>query len=182
MILLKSLMCLVFLLGIWTIKSASKNDISLIDELRHELLELEVTLKRELDKPKWTSANDSDIYLYIIKFYKNFCNHIEQLFPNNRQIHLNSLNSLWIWARTQQETTGIDQLYMIFREMQYEVVDRNITINIKRLTNFAKTILNEPNASIPKALQRIADYIVNQKLFISAYQVVCLMQMILGNI
>ncbi|XP_046814386.1 uncharacterized protein LOC124422239 isoform X3 [Vespa crabro] len=170
MILLKLLMCSLFLIGIWTIKSDSKNDISLIDELRHELIELEVTLKKELDNPKWTLAKDYDIYLYIIKFYKNFCNYIEQLFPNNRQIHLNSLNSLWIWARTQQETTGIDELYMIFREMQHEVVDLNITVNMKRLTNFAKTILNEPNASIPKALQRIADYIVNQKLFISAYQ------------
>ncbi|KAK2580573.1 hypothetical protein KPH14_007697 [Odynerus spinipes] len=168
--LMRSFVCLFFLLGVWTINSNSKNNISLIDELRHELLKLEVTLQRELNNPKWISAEETDKYLYVIKFYKKFCNHIEELFPNNYQIHLNSLDSLWIWARTQQETKGIDGLYMIFRQMQREIVDRNTPVNVKQLTNFAKTILSDPNASIPKALERIADYIVHQKLFVSAYQ------------
>ncbi|XP_043490833.1 uncharacterized protein LOC122516776 isoform X2 [Polistes fuscatus] len=166
----KSFVCLLFLFGMWTIKCDSKNGISLVDKLRQELLEQEVILKKELNNPKWSLSKDADVYLYIIQFYKQFCNHIEQLFPNNSPTHLNSLSSSWIWARTEQELAGIDGLYMIFRQMQREIVDQNSTILTTQLTNFANIILNDPNASIPKALQRIADYIVNQKLFISAYQ------------
>lgn len=163
-------MCFLLLFGVWVVNSDSKTNISLIDELRHELLKFETILKKELDNPKWALAEDSDKYLYVIKLYKKFCNHIEELFPNNHQIHFNSLDSLWIWAKTQEETKGINGLYMIFRQMQHEIVDENAPVNVKQLTNFAKTILSDPNASIPKALDRIADYIVNQKLFISAYQ------------
>ncbi|KAI4500300.1 hypothetical protein M0802_004717 [Mischocyttarus mexicanus] len=170
MILFKSLVCLVFLLGLWTIKSDSKKDITVVDELRQELLELEVTLRKELNYPKWSLAKDTDVYLHIIKYYNRFCNRIEELFPNNRPTYLDSLNPLWIWAKTEEEIAGINGLYMIFRQMQHEIVEQNSTINIAQLSNFAQIILKDPNASIPKALQRIADYIVNQKLFVSAYQ------------
>lgn len=152
--------------------AAIKNDASPIDIIRETLLNLEKELRKDLaNQQKWMHVDAREKYLYLIKAYKKFGNQVDEQFPLNQGNHLSSLDSLWLWARAQNEIKGINGLYGVFRQMQRESVELNAPINAKQLTNFAETILRDPNAAIPRALDRIATLIVNEKLFIAAFQV-----------
>ncbi|XP_029173505.1 uncharacterized protein LOC114942330 isoform X2 [Nylanderia fulva] len=151
--------------------AAIKNDASTIDVLRQNLLYLEKELKADLaNNRKWSNVEEREKYLHLIEAYKEFGNLVDEQFPLNRRDYLNSLDSLWLWARAQNELKGINGLYGVFRQMQREIVDLNAPVNVKQLANFAETILRDPNAAIPRALDRIANLIVNEKLFIAAFQ------------
>lgn len=152
--------------------AAIKNDASTIDVLRQALLYLEKELRKDLaDERKWMNVEEREKYLHLIEAYKRFGNQVDEQFPLDRRDHLDSLDSLWLWARAQSEAKGINGLYGVFRQMQREVVELNAPINVKQLANFAETILRDPNAAIPRALDRVATLIVNEKLFIAAFQV-----------
>lgn len=150
-----------------------KNDTSTVDVLivRQALFHLEKELKKDLaDERKWINAEAQEKYLYLIRTYKRFGDQVDERFPLNRRDYLNSLDSLWLWARAQTEAKGVNGLYGVFRQMQREIVDLDAPINVKQLANFAETILRDPNAAIPRALDRITNLIVNEKLFIAAFQ------------
>ncbi|KAM0726302.1 hypothetical protein ACS0PU_007486 [Formica fusca] len=151
--------------------AAIKNDASTIDVLRQTLLYLEKELRKDLaDERKWINVEARHKYLHLIEVYKRFGNLVDKQFPLDRRDHLNSLDSLWLWARAQSEAKGVNGLYGVFRQMQREIVELNAPINVNQLANFAETILRDPNAAIPRALDRIANLIVNEKLFIAAFQ------------
>lgn len=148
-----------------------KNDASPIDIVRETLLNLEKELRKDLaNQQKWMNVEAREKYLHLIKVYKRFGNQVDEQFPL-KENYLRSLDSLWLWARAQNEIKGVNGLYGVFRQMQREIVELNAPINAKQLTNFAETILRDPNAAIPRALDRIATLIVNEKLFIAAFQV-----------
>ncbi|XP_032680540.1 uncharacterized protein LOC116848499 isoform X2 [Odontomachus brunneus] len=149
---------------------ATKSDVSTVDRLRQDLLHLEQELTKDLTKPKWTNVEEQQKYLYLIREYKKFGNRVDELYPLDRPNYLHALDSVWLWARAQAESKGINGLYMVFRQMQREIVDMNAPVIAKQLANFAETILRDPNASIPRALDRIASLIVHENLFIAAYQ------------
>lgn len=142
-----------------------------IDRLRHELLRLEPELRRDLAEPKWTNVEPRQKYLHVIKAYRRFGDRLDELFPLDRQDHLRALDSLWLWARAQAESKSVVGLYMVFRQMQREIVELGAPVNVKQLANFAETILRDPNASIPRSLDRVANLIVQEKLFVAAFQV-----------
>ncbi|XP_012216022.2 uncharacterized protein orion isoform X2 [Linepithema humile] len=168
---MRYLTCLLTLGALATTTFAIKNDASTVDRLRQALLDLEMELKKELaDERKWTNVDSREKYLYVIEAYKRFGNRVDEQFPLDRQDHLHSLDSLWLWARAQSEAKGVNGLYGIFRQMQREIVELNAPINAKQLANFAETILRDPNASIMKALDRIANLIINEKLFVAAFK------------
>ncbi|XP_011646276.1 uncharacterized protein LOC105432941 [Pogonomyrmex barbatus] len=149
-----------------------KNDASSVDMVREALLRLEKDLRRDLaDQQRWANVEEREKYLHLIKAYERFGNQVDERFPLDREDHLDSLDSLWLWARAQHEIKGINGLYGLFRQMQREILELNAPIDIKQLANFAETILRDPNASIPRALDRIATLIINEKLFIAAFQV-----------
>ncbi|EGI67358.1 hypothetical protein G5I_04001 [Acromyrmex echinatior] len=151
--------------------AAIKNDASSIDTIRQALLFLEKDLREDLaNQQKWMNVEEREKYLHLIKTYKRFGNQIDEQFSPDRKDYLNSLDSLWLWARAQNEMKGVNGLYGVFRQMQREIVDLNASINAKQLANFAETILRDANAAIPLALDRIANLIVNEKLFIVSFK------------
>lgn len=147
-----------------------KYDTTLIDEMRNKLLQLEKTLERDLFHSRLHEFEDGGKYLWLIKSFKKFGDELEQNFSTNGYENLNALSSIWLWARTENELKGIDGLYQVFRTMQQEIVSRKIPLNIPKLSDFWDIILHDPNASIVRALTRIGDLIVHEKLFVSAYQ------------
>ncbi|KAK1133608.1 hypothetical protein K0M31_011408 [Melipona bicolor] len=163
--------CLLFLCTIW-IATGIKYDATLIDEMRNKLLRLEKTLERDLFHSRLHEfENDGQgKYVWLIKSFKKFGDELEQNFPTNGSENLNALNPIWLWARTENELKGVDGLYRVFRMMQQEIVNGEAVLDIPKLADFLDTILHDPNASIVRALGRISDLIVNEKLFISAYQ------------
>ncbi|XP_011334848.1 uncharacterized protein LOC105277865 isoform X2 [Ooceraea biroi] len=148
-----------------------KNDASTIDRLRQNLLNLEKDVIKDLDNGrKWTNTETEEKYLYLIKEYQAFGNQVDEKFPLDRQDYLRSLDSVWLWARAKVELESINGLYEVFRQMQREITHLQAPINIKQLVNFAETILRDPNASIPRMIDRVASMIINEKLFIVAFQ------------
>ncbi|KAG7208962.1 hypothetical protein KM043_015131 [Ampulex compressa] len=162
--------CFLLLSTAWTVRNETREDISSVDLLRQRLLQLEKDLASSLLSPKWKAYDEREVYMHVIKAYKEFGNYVDQKFPTNGEEHLNSLSSLWLWARTKTELESVDGLYKVFRQMQREIVDQNAPWSVNQLVDFAKAILGDLNESIPRTLDRIAVFIVNDKLFISAYQ------------
>ena len=147
-----------------------KYDTTLIDKMRNKLLQLEKTLERDLFHSRLHEFEDGGKYLWLIKSFKKFGDELERNFSTNGYENLNALSSIWLWARTENELKGIDGLYQVFRTMQQEIVGRKIPLDIPKLSDFWDIILHDPNASIVRALTRIGDLIVHEKLFVSAYQ------------
>ncbi|XP_043254593.1 uncharacterized protein LOC122398605 isoform X2 [Colletes gigas] len=167
----KVIASLLFLSVIWGVRSAFNNNATRIDEMRYKLFQLEYTLERNLSEAGLSVIGfEDDKYLNLIKTFKAFGNELEQKFPSGGYEYLNSLNSVWLWARTENELKSIDGLYNVFRQMQREIIDENVYLDLEKLADFSKTILHDPNASIINALTRIAEFIIYDKLFMVSYQ------------
>lgn len=170
---MKILPCLmIFLFTIWGVKCGYKQGITLIDQMRNKMLEHEKILEKDLFNPRFDvfGADEEKKYLYLIKSFKTFGNELEQKFPNDNYEYLSPLSSVWLWARTENELREINELYNVFRHMQHEIIDKNAYLDLQKLADFSEIILHDPNASRLRALIRVADFIVQDKLFVSAYQ------------
>lgn len=146
---------------------ARPKEFTQVDKLRQTVMRMD----DENEEPQSNSWNKDISYYDLIKKYKDIGDDMDRQFPDDIEPHLEVLNSLWLWARTQSEMRSIDGIYMTFRKMQQDLLEKQVPLNIKEWANFAKTVLSDANASIPPALERIADFIVNQYLFVSAYKV-----------
>jgi hypothetical protein len=154
------------LLGVIVLSTRAAKEFTQIDKLRHQILHMDDG--RELQP----SINGKEEALSdLVKRYKNVGDDIDRRFPKNIDQYFDVLNTVWLWARTQSEMRSIEGIYMNFRKMQHDLIDEQEGFINNQWSNFAITVLNDANASIPPALERIADFIVNQRLFVSAYKV-----------
>lgn len=167
------LACLLFLSVLtWRVSGDFGNNATEIDEMRHKLLQLGKKLEKELFGSRLNVIGlEEEKYLRLIQSFKSFGDELEQEFPSAGYEYLNSLNSVWLWARTENELKGIDGLYNIFRQMQREIIDQNAHLDVQKLADFSEPILHDPYASIVRALTRVAEFIIHDKLFVTTYQV-----------
>lgn len=174
---MKEIEIVICLILVFTIRGAqnAKPGITLIDQTRNKLLEHEKILEKDLFNPRFDAfeGHEEGKYLHLIKSYKTFGNELEEKFPSSGYEYLSPLSSVWLWARTENELREIDGLYNVFRQMQLEIIDKKAYLDLQKLADFSETILHDPNASMLRALARIADFIVHDKLFVSSYQVQC---------
>ncbi|XP_032456670.1 uncharacterized protein LOC100679659 isoform X2 [Nasonia vitripennis] len=145
---------------------ARSKEFTQVDKLRQAILRMD----DENQDPMSNSWNKDVSYQDLFKKYKEFGDEMDRQFPNDIEPHLEALNSLWLWARTQSELRSIDGMYMTFRKMQRDLVEKQEPLDIKQWANFASTMLSDANVAIPPALERISDFIVHQYLFVSAYK------------
>ncbi|XP_011496806.1 PREDICTED: uncharacterized protein LOC105361355 isoform X2 [Ceratosolen solmsi marchali] len=152
-------------LGATVLSITAAKEFIQIEELRQQILRIgnEHESESSINRKEETLLN-------LVKRYKNIGDDIDRWFPRNLEQYLGVLNTVWLWARTQAEMRSIEGIYMTFRKMQRDLIDKQETLDDKQWSNFAKTVLNDANASIPPAQERIADFIVNQRLFVSAYK------------
>ncbi|XP_016912743.1 uncharacterized protein LOC107998157 isoform X2 [Apis cerana] len=164
--------CLLFLFIMWGTTISIYYDTTMIDEMRNKLLQLEKTVEKDLFHSRLYQFenNKEGKYLWLIKKFKKFGDELERNISSNSYEYLNALNSIWLWARTENELQGINGLYRVFRMMQQEIINGKVALDIPKLADFLDTILHDPNASIVNALSRIGDLIVHEKLFVSVYQ------------
>ncbi|XP_012142213.2 chemokine-like protein orion isoform X2 [Megachile rotundata] len=169
---MKILPCFIFLFTIWEANCAYKQGITLIDQIRSKMLEHEKVLEKDLFNPLFDVfvEDEEKKYLHLIKSFKTFGDKLEQKFPHDNFEYLIPLNNVWLWARTEIELKDINGLYGVFRRMQHEIIDKKAGLDLDKLASFSETILRDPNASMLRALTTIADFIVQDKLFVSAYQ------------
>ena len=152
--------CLIFLGA----NAIVKDEYSVIDSLR------QVLLKQGDDLNEDYLGKNGSVY-NLVNVFKVFGDSVDKTFLFPPDQYLEVVNSVWLWARTQIEMRRINGLYMTFRQMQLEITEKNGIFPTQKWVDFAKTVLSDPNFSIPLALEHIADYIINQNLFVSAYQV-----------
>ncbi|XP_017880889.1 uncharacterized protein LOC108625401 isoform X3 [Ceratina calcarata] len=163
--------CLLFLCMIWG-ATGINYDTTVIDQIRNELLRLEKSLERDLFDPRLNvfEGREQEKYMWLIKSFKNFGDELESNYSSNGYENLNALSSIWLWARTESELKAVDGLYRVFRLMQREIITGNAPLELSKLNDFLNIILHDPNASIVRTLERISNLIVQEKLFVSAYQ------------
>ncbi|XP_031848289.1 chemokine-like protein orion isoform X2 [Nomia melanderi] len=159
---------LLLLSTIWGVNAVSKTEVTVIDEMRRMLYEHTQSLEDVMSQRMNMKGLEAEKYL--IRSFKNFGDKLEESFPKPGYEHLDSLSSVWLWARTENELKVIDSLYNVFRRMQHEIIDLNMELDLQKLGNVSDAILHDPNVSIVDKLARIAEFIVHDKLFILAYQ------------
>lgn len=167
------LVCLGILSVISGAKCVSYGNTVVVDEMRNELLEMSKTLENDIIDP-WLKVSENvedEEYLRLIKIFKSFGDKLERSISTSGYEYLKPLNSVWLWARAENELKAIDGLYRVFRMMQYDIIDGKARLDIQKLVDFLEIVLHDPNASIVRTLVRIGDLIVHEKLFVSAYQV-----------
>ncbi|XP_076654032.1 chemokine-like protein orion isoform X2 [Halictus rubicundus] len=163
----KASVCLFLLSVTWGAAFAFGKDATDIDEMRHNLNKLTETINDVVFR---MGLNGLDVEKYLIKSFRDFGDELERNFPDPGYGRLNSLNSVWLWNRTRKELEAIEGLYNIFRQMQYEIIQKNKELDLQALANISDAILHDPNNSIIGKLARITEFIVHDKLFVLAYQ------------
>lgn len=171
----KVLVYLLCLLAIIGVRGDLGNNATEIDEMREKLLQHEKVLEKELLNSKLNVLGllglDDQKYIQLIQNFKTFGDELEATFPSSGYEYLNALSSFRLWARIEDELKGIDGLYNVFRQMQREISGKHVYFDLQKLADFAETVLHDPKASIVGMLVRVTEFIVRDKLFVSAYQV-----------
>lgn len=149
-----------------------KRELSTVDMLREMLINMGDKIDKEMPDSSSNNPAKDKTYLKIVKMYLAFDKTINEYFGStNFEAKLRSLDGVWLWARTEPDVKSINGLYELFTRMSNQAVQGNVVFSTQQWIDFSKTILTDPNVSIPTLLDRIARLIVDQKLFFSAYQV-----------
>ncbi|KOC63814.1 hypothetical protein WH47_01144 [Habropoda laboriosa] len=163
------LICLLFLSTICGTRGI-RYDVTVIDGMRNKLLQLEESLENDLFNKNMFQGREQEKYLWLINNFKKFGDELEKRIPTSGYEYLNSLNNVPLWVLTEHELREIESLYKLFRLLQRDIIDRGDDLDLPKLTDFLSTMLQHPNASIVHALDRIGKAIVQERLFVSAYQ------------
>lgn len=158
----------ILMVCLWTVVGGMKDNYSTIDKLRQDLLQLkDLSIGQEYQ----ARYGGNEIYEKIITTYDNYGLKLDYETPNIGKRNLNSLGSMWLWARAQNDMRTIDGLYMTFRQKLHDTVQKRQQFKTQQWITFADVILNDPNVAVPDSLKRISDLIIEQNLFVAAYQV-----------
>lgn len=159
------ILLLIFCTSSWAIK----DNFSAVDKLRHDLM-----LLQNLPIHSRSGRDDNnDVYFKVFEIYDKFSEKMTNEHLNTGKRHLNSLNSLRLWALVQKDMNIIEGMYSNYLQKLHAVTQTFEPINIEYWNNFADVVFTHPNVSISAALERISDVIIQQNLFIDAYKVFC---------
>ncbi|XP_012275056.1 uncharacterized protein LOC105696851 isoform X2 [Orussus abietinus] len=147
-----------------------RKEYSSVDALRNQLIELDLSLQRKLFDPKWTDVPVASSIREALEAYDVIGSVLEEPSLEVKEEHLAVLDPIWSWARMKKDMRTIEGLYETFRRERKEALQGQGPVDVDKWVSFAKTILDDPNASVPAALSRMADIVVLDKLFMSAYK------------
>lgn len=164
------------LLFLCLIISASASDTLVkVDELRREFLILEEELWNmvlDYSDNLLTVKESSGPEIELIRRYEQFGDHLNNEIPHDITHGLNSLDSLWVWARTYSELRGIYALYEGFRRFQTQQTKPGRIPSPKQAwLDLTDAILNDPKNAVNDSVTRIYELINKEKLFTEALKV-----------
>ena len=134
----------------------SRGDITDIDQLKNKLLRLE-----DLVKNIESSDNGpgKKTYLRLIQLYDDFCAELDDE-PATRSKHpLNSRNSVWLRKMKKAGLGNILTLYATFRRKLNDTNNKLLSFDVNQWTDFAETVLKNPNVSVPSTMHRITNIV-----------------------
>ncbi|KAG8037811.1 hypothetical protein G9C98_006022 [Cotesia typhae] len=114
--------------------------------------------------------DNNDVYFKVFEIYDKFSEKMTNEHLNTGKRHLNSLNSLRLWALVQKDMNIIEGMYSNYLQKLHAVTQTFEPINVEYWNNFADVVFTHPNVSISAALERISNVIIQQNLFIDAYK------------
>ena len=133
----------------------NRRDVTNIDQLRYKLLQLKDEFKNiEISRDNGPGI---ETYLRLIQLYEEFCAELDDAWRIKSKHILISRNSLPLWQMVQDKMTYIDELYETFRQRLNGVNEKRLPFDDKQWMNFAKTVLEDPNLSVPSAMETITD-------------------------
>lgn len=141
--------------------------LSIVDELRLELLDLVHDLWNDVKDPRWVAlANDTlgGADVELLRAFQTLGDTLESRQPSGVAKAGAELASLWQWARAEAELKGIDALHTSFRRFQQQQTRGDkLPAPQRAWTDLAETILQDPTSSVPQALSRLNEIIENKK-------------------
>ena len=141
--------------------------LSIVDDLRLELLDLVHDLWKDVADQRWVAlANDTlgGADVELLRAFQTLGDRLESRQPPGGEVAAADLASLWAWARAEAELRGIDALYASFRRFQQQQTRGDkLPAPQRAWTDLAETILQDPTSSIPQALTRLNEIIENKK-------------------
>lgn len=145
----------------------SPSTLSEIDALRYDFIQLEQELwNTVIDEQVNTISSRSSSDLDLIRSYRKFGDRLEKQFPNDITHGVESLEVLWIWARTYGELRSVYALYETFRRFQKLQTDPSRVPSPKQAwLDIVETILHDGKSSIPDSLKKIDENVKNEKIF-----------------
>lgn len=148
-------------------RGKSEPGLSIVDELRLELLDLVHDLWKDVTDPRWVAqANDSlgGADIELLRAFQTLGDTLESRQPPGLATAGAELASLWQWARAEAELKGIDALHGSFRRFQQQQTRGDkLPAPQRAWTDLAETILQDPTSSVPQALSRLNEIIENKK-------------------
>lgn len=154
--------------------SAKDKGLVKVDVLRREFLEFEEEMwNMVLDyTDNVLSVKESTPQIELIRGYEKFGDHIHQEMPQDITYGLESLESVWVWARTYSELRGIYALYEGFRRFQTQQTKPGRIPSPERAwLDLTDAILNDPKNAVNDSIARIYELINKEKLFAEAVKV-----------
>lgn len=146
-----------------------------VDRLRRDFLDLEEELWNvvlDYSDNVLTPKESSNPEIELIRKYEEFGDHIHEEMPQDITHGLNSLESLWAWARTYSELRGVYALYEGFRRFQTQQTKPGRIASPKRAwLDLTDAILNDPKNAVNDSIARIYELINKERLFGEAVKV-----------
>lgn len=169
-----------FLCLITNVLSATNDNKGLVkvDFLRHEFLELEEELwnlvldytDNQLNSKE--SSSSTRIEVELIRKFEEFGDYLHEQMPQDITYGLNTLESVWVWARTYSELRGIYALYEGFRRFQTQQTKPGRIPSPKQAwLDLTHAILNDPKNAVNDSVTRIYELINKEKLFAESLKV-----------
>lgn len=156
---------------------ANDAELSKVDFLRHEFLELEeelwnIVLDRTDHKIVVNAKETSTFEVTLIRRFEEFGDYLQKEMPQDITYGLEALESVWVWARTYSELRGIYALYEGFRRFQTpQTKEGRIPSPRRAWLDLTDAILNDPKNAVNDSIARVYELINKEKLFKEALKV-----------
>lgn len=149
------------------------SDLSQVDKLRYDFIDLENKMWKEInDYGKISSTRKEEKpEVAMLRVIEQFGDKIEEQFPDKGSITLKALDNLWVWKRTESELQSISALYKTFRLFQNKQSETGrIPSPPRAWEDLTKTIITDTR-SIPEIIDDIDQLISSEKLYLLVHQV-----------
>ncbi|KAF2879441.1 hypothetical protein ILUMI_26721, partial [Ignelater luminosus] len=143
---------------------------SKVDKFRKEFLILEEKLWNQIldhqDNLIRSDKQDNTAEVQLIREFEIFGDQLYKDFPEDISHGLETLESVWIWARTYSELRGIYALYESFRRFQkLQTAPGRVPSPKQAWIDITEAVLNDGKSSTAQAEDRITEFITKEKLF-----------------
>lgn len=161
---------LVLLCCLIAVINGAEDPLVKVDVLRREFLQLEEELWNLVldysDNILSSKESSTPFEVELIRKYEEYGDHLYEQMPYDITYGLESLESVWVWARAYSELRGIYALYEGFRRFQNQQTKPGRIPSPKQAwLDLTHAILKDPKNAVNDSTARIYELINKERLF-----------------